>query len=66
VSYIILAKATVDFAFWFFESRELGGEGWQYYARDFRDVNSCGGSGFYLFTNALCLESCALHNRAGN
>jgi hypothetical protein len=42
VSYIILAKATVDFAFWFFESRELGGEGWQYYARDFRDVNSCG------------------------
>jgi hypothetical protein len=68
VSYNSSCKATSDFASRFFESVccESGGEGSRYYARDFHDVNSCGGSGFYLFANALGEEFCAPHNAEVN
>jgi hypothetical protein len=68
VSFNSSCKATVDFASRFFESGccESGGEGSRYYARDFRDVNSCGGLGFYLFADARCIKICALHNAMGD
>jgi hypothetical protein len=68
VSYNSSCKATIDFASWFFESAccESGGEGSRYYARDFRDVNSCRGSGFCLFTDAMRIKICAPHNAVGN
>jgi hypothetical protein len=64
---ILLAKPPLILLPGFFESAccESGGEGSRYYARDFRDVNSRRGLGFYLFADAMRIKLCAAHNAMG-